>query len=106
MSGQRVSLERMENLMGNQGWGTGATNKRDLTAAKAVLRTAIERELTGRQRECVRLYFFHGLTQEETAQALGISKPTVCRHLQRAKKRLGKAVYYAGTARRSLERES
>ncbi len=64
-------------------------------AQARLLRLAIEQELTPRQRECVELYFFRRLTMEETGRQLGIGKATVCRHLQKSKQRLGRALGYA-----------
>lgn len=64
-------------------------------ALPAVLRLAIEQELTPRQRQCVELYFFRRLTMEQVGEALGIGKATVCRHLQKSKRRLGRALSYA-----------
>ena len=71
---------------------------RALEAARKVLGQAMERELTGRQLECVRLYYFEGCKQEEIARLLGVSKPTVCRHLQKARTRLERALSYAVAA--------
>jgi len=103
MTTQLVSYDRLENVLGRPDFEEESTNLGNLRAAKAVLQAALELELTDRQRDCVRLYFYEGLTEEETGRRLGITKSTVCRHLQKAKKRLGKAVSYAGTARRTLE---
>ncbi len=105
MTVKLVSFERLESILDGSGQETGSTNRRDLAAAKAVLRAALERELTDRQKECVRLYFFQGLTEEEAGRLLGVSKSTVCRHLQKAKKRLKRAVSYGGAACRALPRE-
>ncbi len=41
-------------------------------AALRLLRLAVRQELTPRQRQCVELYFFQGMTMEETGKALGI----------------------------------
>lgn len=65
-------------------------------AALRLLRLAVRQELTPRQRQCVELYYFRGMTMEETGKALGIGKATVCRHLQKSKKRLGRALSYGG----------
>ena len=53
-------------------------------AALRLLRLAVRQELTPRQRQCVELYFFQGMTMA-----------TVCRHLQKSKKRLGRALSYS-----------
>lgn len=103
MATRLVSYNRLENVLGRPDFEEESTNLGDLRAAKAVLQAALNQELTKRQRDCVQLYFYEGLTEEETGLRLGITKSTVCRHLQKAKKRLGKAVSYAGTARHMLE---
>ena len=41
----------------------------------------IEAELTQRQREVVRLYYYHGKTQQDIAVILNLSQSTVSRHL-------------------------
>ncbi len=105
MTTKLVSYNRLEHLLGRLDREEPSTNKRTLEAAKSVLRTALLQELTERQRECIGLYFYEGLTEEEAGRRLGVSKSTVCRHLQKAKKRLEKAVSYVGTACGALPRE-
>jgi DNA-binding transcriptional ArsR family regulator len=41
----------------------------------------IEEELTDRQREIVKLYYFYGKTQEDIAAILNLTQSTVSRHL-------------------------
>lgn len=94
MAVKLISYDKIEKLLGRNDFEEESTNRRDISAAKAVLRTALKLELTERQRECVRLYFYENMTEEQTANELGITKSTVCRHLQKAKRRLGRAVYY------------
>ncbi|MCK4625066.1 MAG: sigma-70 family RNA polymerase sigma factor [Phycisphaerae bacterium] len=38
--------------------------------------------LTDRQTECLALYYFDDYTQDEIAERLGITQPTVVQHLQ------------------------
>lgn len=45
------------------------------------VRQMINSELTGRQREVLLLYFYHGKTQEDIAVILDLSQSTVSRHL-------------------------
>ena len=73
--------------------------------AKAALRVALERDLTDRQRECVQLYYFQGLTMEQVGEKLGIGKPTVHRHLQKAKARIERALAFAAAIQKYLESE-
>lgn len=92
MRNRVLRLEGLEHLLASRGDDTG--NGERLAATKAALRQAMERELTERQRECVRLYYFEGLTEEECAKALGVGKSTVCRHLQKARQRLEHVLRY------------
>lgn len=55
----------------------------------------IENELTGRQREVIKLYYYHGKTQEDIAAILDLTQSTVSRHLfgtSRGGKKVGGAV--------------
>lgn len=94
MNTRLISFDRVEHLLGREDREEESTSREKLKAAKAALRLALERELTPRQRECVELYFYLGLTEEETGRRLGVSKSTVCRHLQKAKARLKRVVSY------------
>lgn len=48
---------------------------------KPLVREAIDRSLTPRQREVVKLYYVYGKTQEDIAVILNLSQSTVSRHL-------------------------
>ena len=87
---KHVSYDQMSFFLGRP----DQREERDLSLAKEALGQAMRRELTPRQRACVELYYFQGLTEERAAQELGVSKPTVCRHLQKARGRLEKALRY------------
>lgn len=76
-----------------------AANKGRRQAAVRLLRAAMERELTPRQRQCVELCVLRGLSQVEAGQMLGLNKSTVCRHLQKAKRVLRRAASYAGMSK-------
>ena len=45
------------------------------------IRQIITKELTDRQNDCVKLYFYEGKTQEEIGDILGISRRVVSQHL-------------------------
>ncbi|MGI6254473.1 MAG: sigma-70 family RNA polymerase sigma factor [Acutalibacter sp.] len=66
-------------------------------AALRLLQSAMEGELTSRQRQCVELCVLRGLSQVEVGKMLGLNKSTVCRHLQKAKRILRRAASYAET---------
>ena len=46
-----------------------------------LVETLIDTKLTRRQREVVRLYYYHGKTQEDIAAILNLTQSTVSRHL-------------------------
>ena len=91
-----LSLDEMERLCGPPPTGRRSPPIRpQLDRAAALLKTLIAKELTPRQRECVVRYYYQQETMEAIGQELGIGKPAVCRHLQRARRRLGKVLSYA-----------
>ncbi len=45
------------------------------------IRQIIAKDLTGRQAECIRLYFYEDKTQQEIGNLLGISRRVVSQHL-------------------------
>lgn len=47
-------------------------------------------KLTERQQQIIQLYYFKGMTQQEVADELGISKPRVCMAIEAALKKLKK----------------
>lgn len=59
------------------------------------LRRAVEGELTERQRECVQMCYFEGKSGREAANALGVTPPTVSKHLKKARARLGRVIGYS-----------
>lgn len=63
----------------------------------SALRRATDGELTERQRQCVQLCFFDGMTARAAAQELGIHESTVSRHLKKARGRLFRVLRYSFT---------
>lgn len=62
-----------------------------------VLPKIIAGELTQRQQECVRLYYFEGMKMHEIADTLGIQTPAVSRHLKKARRRIEQILQYSFT---------
>ena len=60
-----------------------------------VLRSAMEGELTERQKDCVRLRYFEEKSVSEVAEELGVTPPTASKHLKKARARLGKVMGYS-----------
>lgn len=105
-----ISLDEIRDYLGKEDspgliQSQGPPDRSSLRSAKAVLQLAIQRDLTDRQRECVRLYFFEGKTMEEAGRELGIGKATVYRHLQKALARLERALAYASVIRKAEQEE-
>ncbi len=90
-----LSLDEMKAFVGRDDFDFSEDNSALMRRAGAVLREAIEEELTERQRECVKLYFFDGLREHEIGEMLGVNKSTVSRHIKKAKARLRLCVKYS-----------
>lgn len=58
------------------------------------LTNVMEGELTELQRECVRLYYYDGMTMQQVAETLGVQKPAVSKVLRRARRRIQQVLLY------------
>lgn len=105
MRNRLLSFDEMERVLGRPDREEVSTNRAQLQAAAALLRELLPRALTQRQLECVKLYYYQRMTMEAIGRELGVSKPTVCRHLQRARRRLERSLTTARMARDLLGRE-
>lgn len=95
MRTQLVSFEQVEGWVAGPGLNEGNGNRAEIRQAGRLLHRAVEEDLTERQRQCVQLYFFEGLTMEQAGMRLGLEKSTVYRHLERAKRRLSRVMKYS-----------
>ena len=73
-----------------EGEGDGGRHRRMLRA----LTRAARGELTARQMECLRLRYGEGKGVKEIAEELGVTPPTVSRHLKKARARLRSVMEY------------
>lgn len=64
----------------------------------SVLVQITEKELTKRQKQCLEMKVIENMSQAEIAEALGISQPTVCRHIELAKKIVNNRLSYCAEA--------
>ena len=71
----------------------GNSNTADIEDLKQKLRFALG-ELTERQLECIKLYYWEGMTQEEIGEELGISQPAVVYRLSSAIARIEKSKHF------------
>ena len=89
--GADLSLDLFgDRLNPENGKGDGGEHRRLLRA----MMQAARGELTGRQMECVRLYYREGKGVNEIAAELGITPSTVSRHLKKARARLRTVLLY------------
>lgn len=72
-----------------------ATNDDQIDRIKRNLTTAIDQELTSRQRQMLSLYYFKGYNMSQVSKELGVNKSTVSRTLTRAVRRLYRALRYS-----------
>lgn len=70
-------------------------NSAKLKRASSLVVRVIGEELTERQRQCLSLYYFSGLTMPQIARELGINKSSVSRAIVRAKARIERSMKYA-----------
>lgn len=87
-----LSFDLMENMIADRGGPEGGDERR--AKLLRALRRAVRGELTPRQAECVRLYYGERATDREIAARLGVTTPTVSRHLGKARARLGRVLRY------------
>ena len=101
MRTQVLSFDILKSETGTS-FGDQAANQPQLKAAARVLWSAVDQELTPRQRECIQLCVLQGMSQVQASRLLGVNKATICRHMQKAKRSLKRAADYAtmGTPRR------
>ena len=59
------------------------------------LRRAMEGELTERQRDCLRQKYFEQKSVQEVAEIIGVTPPTVSKHLKKARERLRRVMGYS-----------
>lgn len=73
----------------------GGDNSQRLERLVHYLPIAIAEELTPRQQQLLRMFYYDGKSVSAIAQELAVNKSTVTRTLQRAQDRLRKSLRYA-----------
>ncbi|MCC8016738.1 MAG: sigma-70 family RNA polymerase sigma factor [Clostridiales bacterium] len=64
------------------------------TGIKAVISSIAEKELSPRQRECLKMKYYEKMNQEQIAESLNLSQPTVSRHISAAIRKMRKILFY------------
>ncbi len=70
------------------------SNRSEINRMKTILSKAILSELTVRQRDCVRMYYYDNMKMKDIADALNLSKSTVSRHIKAAEIKLKNVARY------------
>ena len=65
-------------------------NDRDIEKMKRMLKNAMDRMLTEKQKRCLIMYYFEHLNMREIAECLGVNKSTVSKHIKAASNNLRK----------------
>ena len=73
----------------------GGDNRQRLDRLAHYLPVAMAEELTPRQRQLLRMFYYDGKSVTAIARELSVNKSTVTRTLQRAQKRLRRSLRYA-----------
>ena len=99
MRHKKLSYDLMEGYLGQEDPYPGFLRERnddpEYRRMLRVLTRLTEEELTDRQRQCVRLYYFEGQKMQDVADLLGIQRSTVSRHLKKARCRMGQVLRYS-----------
>ena len=98
MKGRNLSLDLFGEKLPTAVLPFSCDREEEAWNRKRLIRTlqeAIEGELTQRQRECLKRYYFDGFSQEEIAGVMGVTPATVSRHLKKARNRLERVIGYA-----------
>lgn len=82
----------------------GHDNHARLDMLKRAMMNAVKSELTDRQRDCIIMYYFQNMKMKDIAATLCLSKSTVTRHIQSAKRKLRKTVMIADLAFNEFEK--
>lgn len=85
-----LSFDKMEQYLGEYDSmdNLSSTNSAVIKHSIKVLKKAIDKGLTERQKQCIVLCFYEKMTLQEIGNELGIDKSTVSRHIKAGKKRL------------------
>ena len=72
----------------------GKSNNEIKNRAKKLIAISIDTELTDRQKDCLTMRVYQGLSAEDIAAELGIRPTTVYKHIKKAKEALKKCEKY------------
>ena len=92
---KQLSFDLMERYVGCGDFTEEVNdNSKERERILQMLPGVIRGELTQRQQDCLRLYYFEGMKMHQIAAELGVQTPAVSRHLKRARNRLQNVLGY------------
>ncbi len=94
MTRATFSLEIFGDRLPIANYYSSGDNSKKIEKMRKALETAIEAELTDRQRLMVTEFYFNGKNVTQIAKEYNLSKSTVSRHITRSKERLKSALKY------------
>jgi RNA polymerase sigma factor, sigma-70 family len=99
MPGRRLRLDVFTEVLGSTAayrmTEDGEREKERNRSLYGLILNAAGGELTARQLQCLRMYYFEERNMVEIAESTGVSVPTVSRHLKKARERLFQIAVYA-----------
>ncbi|MDD5952790.1 MAG: sigma-70 family RNA polymerase sigma factor [Oscillospiraceae bacterium] len=99
MQTKLLSFDLMESCLGSSAEMSGGLLQEENDTEYRRLLQAVPKilsgELTQRQQECVRLYYFEGMKLNQIAELLGVQPSTVSKHLKKARRRLERVMTYS-----------
>lgn len=96
---KQLSFDLLEGtLSGKEGiskFARDSDQNEEYRRLKCTMAKVMAGELTPLQQECIRLYYYDGLTMEQVGQTLGVQKSSVSKVLHRARQRIEKVLRYS-----------
>ena len=88
-------FEFQANAKALEEWDANEGDADFIAHCKKAVQVAVDRELTGRQRQVYLLYYLDGISIPQIAGQFGVNKSSVSRMLRRANEKLARVMRYA-----------
>lgn len=83
--------QHLDNVLSYQYWEShGNSNSKEIRRMIKFIKNAMDKVLTPSQNACITMVYLQNLSQKETAIELGLSPPTVSRHIKAGLQKLRK----------------
>lgn len=91
---RNISFDSLDGVLSMREFKNCSTNSYARNKMKKIMLSALEKEVTERQRQMLAEYFYNGKNISQIAKIYGINKSTVSRTISRALNNLRKIAYY------------